>query len=135
MNFAPDTNIQRVAEAYALDACDYVRTYFRVSLDWSDASIEQVERVLDVFHREIANAKPSEEQVMGFAKMFGSYVGEVFRKNHGASWGIVEMESQQFPGLKAARSESVFWPWGRARSRLVEGAEHNVWHYYTALTR
>ncbi|MCX6952802.1 MAG: hypothetical protein NTV51_11640 [Verrucomicrobia bacterium] len=135
MKFTPDDGVRMIAEAYALDARDFVRTQFHITLDGSDASIQHIERVMDAFQREIATAKPSEEQIMGFAKMFGSYLGEVFRKNHGAAWGVAEMNGERVAGLKATTGDKVFWPWGRARSRLVEGAEHNVWHYYSALIR
>jgi hypothetical protein len=73
---------------------------------------------------------------MGFAKMFGSYIGEVYRKNHGATWGLVEMAGQRFPGLKSESAAStLFWPWGRPQNRLVDGAENNVWHYYSDLVK
>jgi hypothetical protein len=135
MNFTPDDKIQKIAEAYALDACDFLRDHFGITLDWTDASIQHIESVMDRFYREAAQARPTAEQIMGFAKMFGSYIGEVYRKNHGASWGLVEMEGQQFPGLRALSSDLTFWPWGRARNRLVDGAENNVWHYYRELTK
>ena len=133
MTFTPDDKIQQIAEAFSLDAVDFLRDQFRITLDWSDASIQNIETVMDIFHRESAKARPSPEQVMQFAKMFGSYVGEVYRKNHGATWGLVEMDGQRFPGLKSTTSDTTFWPWGRARNRLVDGAENNVWHYYSAL--
>jgi hypothetical protein len=135
MSFTPDDKIQKVAEAYALDACDFLRDHFRITLDWSDGSIQQIESAMDRFHREAAKAKPSPEQVMQFAKMFGSYIGEVYRKNHGASWGLAELNGQKFPGLKAQKSDTTFWPWGRAKNRLVDGAENNVWHYYSELIK
>ena len=135
MSFTPGEKIQKIAEAYALDTCDFFRDHFRITLDWTDSSIQHLESVMDKFHREAASAKPSTEQVMGFAKMFGSYVGEVYRKNHGATWGLVEMNGQRFPGLKAQESDTTFWPWGRARNRLVDGAENNVWHYYSELIK
>ncbi len=135
MSFIPDEKIQKIAEAYALDACDFLRDHFRIMLDWSDASIQHIESALDTFHREMPKARPTEAQVMGFAKMFGSYIGEVYRKNHGAAWGVVEMNGQRFPGLKAESSDTTFWPWGRVRNRLVDGAENNVWHYYSELTK
>lgn len=133
MNFTPDDKIRQIAEAYALDTCDFLRDHFRITLDWSDASIQHIESALDRFHREAAKARPSSEQVMQFAKMFGSYIGEVYRKNHGATWGLVEMDGGRFPGLRAESSDTTFWPWARVRKRLVNGAEDNVWHYYTAL--
>ena len=135
MTFTPDDKIQKIAEAYALDACDFLRDHFHIILDWSDASIQHIESTLDTFHCEAAKAQPTPEQVMGFAKMFGSYIGEVYRKNHGATWGLVEINGQRFPGLKATASDTTFWPWGRARNRLVNGAENNVWHYYSELIR
>jgi hypothetical protein len=51
MSFTPDTNIQKIAEAYSLDACDFLRDHFRITLDSSDASIQQIESALDTFHR------------------------------------------------------------------------------------
>jgi hypothetical protein len=135
MNFTPDAKIQQIAEAFALDACDFLRDNFHITLDWSDASIQHVESAMDRFHREATKAKPTPDQVMQFAKMFGSYIGEVYRKNHGATWGLVEMDGKRFPGLKAQASETTFWPWGRARNRLVRGGEDNVWHYYSELVK
>ena len=135
MNFFPDEKVQKVAEAYALDACDFLRDHFRVTLDWSDKSIQQIESALDTFHGELQSAKPTPEKVMEFAKMFGSYVGEVFRKNHGATWGFVEADGRRSPGLKAQKADLTFWPWSRVRSRLVNGAENNVWHYYEELLK
>jgi hypothetical protein len=135
MSFTPDDKIQKIAEAYSLDACDFLRDHFQVELDWSDASIQEIEKVMDTFSRRARSAKPTEEQVMGFAKMFGSYVGEVYRKNHGAAWGMVEMNGQTLPGLKTELDGTLFWPWGRARNRLIDGVENNVWHYYSQLPK
>ena len=56
----------------------------------------------------MGKVKPSDEQVMVFAKMFGSYIGEVYRKNHGANWGLVAMDGQCFPGMKAESSDTTF---------------------------
>ena len=135
MSFTPDENLQKIAEAYALDACDFLRDHFAITLDWTDESIQHVESIMDKFHRDLAQSNPSDEQIMRFAKIFGSYVGEVYRKNHGASWGLVELDGQQVPGMKAEASGVTFWPWLRARNRLMDGAENNVWHYYLELIR
>ena len=133
MEFSEDARYQAMAEAYALDAIDYARDNMKLTLDWSGRSIEVLESILDVFHRELAKAKPTDEQVAEFSRMWGSYLGEVYRKNHGATWGRIAHGDQSFPGLKAA-SGSLFWPWGRAENRLRNGPEDNVWHYYLSLT-
>lgn len=131
--FTEDSKIQEIASAYALDAQDFARNHFKLNLDWSDKSIEHIETILGVLHDQMAKAKPTEEQLFRFAKMFGSYVGEVFRRNHGATWGIVNLDGQEFPGLKANGSAGLFWPWGRTQNRIVNGAEDNIWHYYQVL--
>ncbi len=131
--FTPDEKIARIAEGYSLDAVDFFRDHFQLTLDWSDESIKKVESVMDTFHHELEREKPSDEQVMQFAKLFGSYIGEVYRKNHGAAWGWVELNGQRFPGMKKDANGNLFWPWGRARDRLTKGAECNVWDYYRVM--
>lgn len=62
MEFTEDARYQAMAEAYALDAIDYARDNMRLTLDWGDRSIEILESILDVFHRGLAEAKPTDEQ-------------------------------------------------------------------------
>lgn len=133
-SFSADPKIQKVAEAYAEDAVDYSAKTFGVKLDWSDESIGKAELVLSKMSASYsaANPQPTTEQVMSFAKMFGSYVGEVYRRNHGATWGMVSLGGQTFPGLRTASGVN-FWPWGRVLERITSGSEDNVSDYYGAL--
>ncbi|QXC38035.1 hypothetical protein V3429_15960 [Aeromonas jandaei] len=132
--FTPDANVQKVAEAYAQDAVDMAKNQFGITLDWSDASIPTVEKALALMHSSFITTKPrpTEEQAMSFAKGYGSYIGEVYRRNHGGEWGIVSLNGQKFPGLKT-KSGVNFWPWGRALNRIMQGPENNVADYYRAL--
>jgi len=132
-NFKSDANVNKVAEAYSLDAIEIASRNFSVNLDWSEASIELVEQMLNTLHEQMSNAKPDEETIWTFAKALGSYVGEVYRKHHGGEWGIVQLGVDQFPGMQADKGVE-FWPWGRAYQRLVKGPEDNIWHYYLRLT-
>lgn len=133
-SFIADADTQRMNEAYALDAVDAARANFGVELDWSDESIGAVEEMLGELHEQIASA-PSDDAIWSFAKAFGSYTGEVYRRNHGATWGIVVLDGDRFPGMQAAGSCQLFWPWGKAHNRLVNGPEDNVLHYYQVLVR
>jgi hypothetical protein len=134
-SFTPDANVQKVAEAYALDAIDFAKKQFNISLDWSDPGVAKVEQALAMMHSSFLTTtpRPTEEQAMTFAKAFGSYVGEVYRKNHGGSWGFVSLNGQQFPGLQT-KSGVNFWPWGRAQSHHAK-FENNVADYYRALEK
>ena len=134
--FSADEKIQQVAEAYSLDAVDVAKSNFKLILDWSDSSVAKIESILDMLHAERTKARPSDDQVWAFAKMLGSYVGEVYRKNHGATWGMITSGGDEFPGLQAANKEStLFWPWGRVHNRLTDGPSDNVWHYYQNLIK
>src|SRR5262245_41270518 len=132
--FQPDPQVAEIAEAYALDAVDLAARNFGVTLDWSEASVRQVEQMLGRLHDEMVSAQPPEDAVWTFAKAFGSYVGEVLRRHHGGEWGMVSMGGQSFPGLQQVGG-ALCWPWGKAHKRLVNGPEDNVWHYYSVLVQ
>ena len=132
--FVPDPVIKEIAEAYALDAVESTLRNMKLVLDWSEASVHLVEFVLNDLHRQARNANPTREQVYTVAKVFGSYVGEVFIRHHGGAWGMVTLGGETFPGIRAAEGGGLFWPWGRAMNRLENGPEDNIWHYYLHLT-
>jgi hypothetical protein len=131
--FEKDDKIQTVAEAYAQDAIDFVRAHYSKRLNWSDESIRDIEEVAAHLHDTLPDPRPAEEQIFGMAKMLGSYVGEVFRRNHGALWGRAKMGGESFPGLQGLHDGVTFWPWGRVQNRLINGPEDNIWHYYQIL--
>jgi hypothetical protein len=132
--FQPDGQVAEVAGAYALDAVDLAARNFGVTLDWSEASVRQVEQMLGRLHAELTSARPPEDAVWTFAKAFGSYVGEVLRRHHEGEWGMVSMEGQSFPGLQLAGGP-LCWPWGKAYKRLTDGPGDNLWHYYSVLAQ
>lgn len=134
--FSPDPKIQKIAEAYSQDAVDFSAKQFGIKLDWSDASIANVEKALAQMNSSYVSTspKPTDEQVMSFAKAYGSYVGEVYRRNHGGEWGMVNLGGGRFPGLRTT-SGSSFWPWGRVFNRITKGAEDSIADYYVALLK
>jgi hypothetical protein len=98
--FRSDGQVGEVAEAYALDTVDLAARNFRVTLDWSEATVRHVEQMPGQRHDEMASAQPSEDAVWTFAKAFGSYVGEVLRWHRGGEWSIVTMGGRSLPGLQ-----------------------------------
>ncbi|VWC55443.1 hypothetical protein BLA9940_02309 [Burkholderia aenigmatica] len=135
-SFSPEPNIPKVAEAYSLDAVDFSAKQFGIKLDWSDASVANVEKALAQMSSSYvsANPRPTDEQVMAFAKVYGSYVGEVYRRNHGGEWGVIALGGRRFPGLRTT-SGSSFWPWGRVFHRITKGTEDNIADYYAPLLK
>lgn len=133
-SFVADPRVQKIAEGYALEAVRYSKEELGITLDWTDASIANVEAALARVHALYMHTepRPTDQQAMVYAHTFGSYVGEVYRRNHNGEWGVVVLGGQTFPGL-STRSGTTFWPSGRALNRITQGSENNVAHYYKFL--
>jgi hypothetical protein len=131
--FRPDTHIAEIAAAYAHDAVELSATSFRLTLDFSEESIASLEQLLGRLHESLATQRPQEDRIWTFAKTFGSYLGEVFRKAHTGEWGMVTTTGEPSPGLRCEPRDLTFSPWLRAHRRILRGAAENVWEYYRSL--
>ena len=129
-NFVPDERVHKIATAYSLDAVDTAKQNFGVELDWSVESIREVEKILARLHEAMNDEAPSDETLQTFAKIFGSYLGEVVRREHGGQWGLLGAEGEATPGMSHG-----IWPWDRAYKRITLGPDENVWHYYQLIFR
>ena len=129
--FESDPKVQQVAEAYSVNMVEMAKTHFGVELDWSDESIRHIERIAEQTYTDFKTSNPPPERLEAAYMMLGSYVGEVFRRNHGAEWGWVTLERERFVGMQG--NPQLFWPWGKAKKRILQGAEENLWFYYQTL--
>lgn len=127
-------------EAYAQDAVDFARERFQLNLDYSEESLQQIERILGQLHETIPKgvfAKlfkhgPSDTQIRQMAKMWGGYVGEVIRRRWGGQWST-ESEAQPGGVITLQIGGSEIYPPAKVFKRLTNGPEDNVWHYYQVL--
>lgn len=120
--FIENPTIKRMAERYASEAIEVSKSRFGVSLNYSAESINDVSKILDKLHQSYVARKGDmmDEEVMTMSKSFGSYIGEVIRRRHGAEWGTANFEGQDFPAVRS-RAGLVYLPWSRAASRIVTG--------------
>lgn len=134
MEFTEDPKIQQAAETLALDAIAFARKNFQVELDFSDGSIAHIESIMENFDRStLGRGLPRPEVLAQFGKMFGSYIGEVYRKNHGGVWGMVAADDGgSMPGVQGANGK-LFWPWARVENRMRQGPQDSVLDYYLFL--
>ena len=134
--FTKNPDVSKIAEGYSLDCIDWVKAQTRMDLDWSDSSIQHIEGLLNSLSEMAAKNPPPPERVQDFSKMFGFYIGEVYRKNHGGVvWGDVIIDGKKYYGLGNPKTgEAFIWPNVKANKRIVLGAEENVWVYYQAIT-
>ncbi len=133
-DFVADAAIQKDAEASAAEAVAMAKRQFNLVLDGSDNSIDDIERALAAVHSSyaLASPKPADEQLLPIAKAFGAYIGEVYRRNHGATWGTVTMNGSDYPGFRTASGVNV-WPVGRVMNRITDGPENDVAAFYRKL--
>jgi hypothetical protein len=134
MSFKKDEGTRKTAEAYAKDTVEYAKKHFKLTLDWKDSSIDALEKMFADLDIDRAQAPPSVERTGEFAKMFGSYVGEVYRRNHGATWGLITRNGETIPGLQA-KDGKLFWPWGAVQGRLIQGHKDSIAAYYKMLVQ
>jgi len=126
--------INDMMSAYAEDAVDFARQRFGISLDYSHASVEQVESIAAKlfqsqpkgFVGKLFHKGPSEEEIQTICKMLGGYIGEVLRRTKGAEWAI----NQEFSAIGLQNGETWLFPPAKIHKRLANGAEDNLWSYF-----
>ena len=124
-------------QAYAEQAVAAAREY-KVRLDYSEESLQQVEIILERLHNSIpggtpggaASAAPSDAETEDLCKVWGGYLGEVVRRRWGGEW-VLEI----YPGgnvLTVALSVlgGTVFPSMKIYRRLSQGAAENVWSFY-----
>ena len=85
--------------------------------------------------------EPTDEQVMLCAKSYGSYVGEVYRRNHGWRRGMVTLGENRLPGLQTTSGSSFGRAFNRIKGcrgryrRLLHGPAEKVTHGESARFR
>ena len=120
--------------AYAADAVDFARQRFSVSLDYSHASVEQVESIAEKlfqaqpkgFIGKLFKKAPSEQELQTVCKMLGGYIGEVLRRSKGGEWAL----NQEFSAIGIQSGESWLFPPAKVHKRLTNGSEDNLWSYF-----
>lgn len=139
-----EPTVTDMMEAYAQDAVDMAKANFGEDLDYSERSIQKVERCLRQLHETIPKGTfgklfgrgPSQDEIETVGKMFGGYLGEVFRKHHGGEWLIEEIPGSPGPVITLRHSGGgKFFPPAKVYGRLTNGDEDNVWIFYQVLVR
>jgi len=103
-------SVAEMMSAYAQDAVEYAQRSFDIFLDYSEASVQQVETVMAKLFETMPKGTlgklftkgPSQHEFEQITKMFGGYLGEVTRRAWGGRW---KLESAAFPGQQVITFE------------------------------
>lgn len=104
----------------------------KIVLDYTDESIQGLEKLLGMIHKEYKKTK-SEEGMIGLALMCGGYIGEVIRKKgKGGTW---KRDHPQFgeDSFPFEWQGSTLFLMGWCLKRIFDGPGDNVWSKYQAL--
>jgi hypothetical protein len=129
ISFEADPKIRQMAEDSSRNMIHCAKEQFGIELDWSDDSIQEIERIAGRVHRSYLKDGPPLGRVASYYTMIGSYIGEVFRRNHGGEWGVVTLNGERSPGIKH-NPDGLFWPHVKAKQRILVGPEDNLFFYY-----
>jgi hypothetical protein len=113
------------------------------TLDYSPASIERVEKVLEMLYAELphdgapAFSGQAADDALDTARVYGGYIGEVLRRSSGGEW-LLDREtdpSDPNPAIALQKGAKRVFPVDKVMKRLFNGTQDNVWFYYQMLAK
>ena len=130
-----DEKVKEVAETYANDCVNWVASNFSGRIDYEDRNIGAIENFLDDLYKANKKNPLPKDRLDSFEKMFGFYIGEVFKRNHGnVSWGWGISDGERVYALcKNSTGDALCYPVQKIQKRIENGSEENVLVYYHAL--
>jgi hypothetical protein len=78
--------ISTLMQGAASDAVGYAAEQHQQKLDFSLASLEQIDTMLATLHQKQQQQRHSAEMLFTLSNILGAYVGEVFIANYGGFW-------------------------------------------------
>ncbi|HYL86325.1 MAG TPA: hypothetical protein VE263_19025 [Candidatus Angelobacter sp.] len=117
----------------AQEAATLARDRYGITLDFSEASVKELESLLAGMHTSLPKAgdpaRPSDQWLTGVAVTFGAYLGEIFRKNLGGKW---MPQNPVAPGSLPALNVlgNTLTPCRKVLKRILEGPAENVAFFY-----
>ncbi|MBQ0997503.1 MULTISPECIES: hypothetical protein [Streptomyces] len=113
---------------FAADIVVAAREVSQVDLDYSVASLAQVDEVIEGIRGDGPPVDAVAETLFGF----GAYVGEVLVRHTDAQWVDFDDSARQLFGhaFGVATSTGQLWnPLGKAFARYVNGAEDSLYYF------
>jgi hypothetical protein len=120
------------AQWLATDAVQDAKDNNHVALDYTPASIQNVEKILGQLHDQYAK-NPSSISANGLASAYGAYIGEVIRRSE------PDVKWERDDPVGGEKSYPLIWgslrtyPMAWCYHRIENGPEDDVWFKYRAL--
>ena len=131
MNPPSPTNARQLAEL----AVTTTRNVANIQLDYSPASLKQVDELICGFRAQGHTAATMQETIF----LFGCYLGEVVVRNHGGQWklaadtGLRQVAPPDMLVLETP-NQATWNPIGKAFKLLANGMEDSLAFFYGVVT-
>ncbi len=131
-------DIGQMMQGYAEDAVRSAR-HRNVNLDYSEQSVEEIERLLGELHDEMQSSAPSgsssssqtaEQWLDETSRIWGGYFGEVVRRRFGGEWTVEKYPAGDFLIVTLNVNGAKLFPAMKIHKRLTEGAVENLVLFY-----
>ena len=133
-SMTPDAKLAGTLVAQAQSAVHSAKLKWQESLDFTQDSLEAIERILGKIHNAgrygSGSATPSAAELATASRMWGIYIGEVIRRHYGGQWSQDENGA-----LSLLIGEARADPIGKARKRMVDGAGENIRYYFSSMLK
>jgi hypothetical protein len=132
-SFEPDESVQRMAERAAGMIVDAAPKIFDVTLDGSEASIEQVDQILNQLHDRtgVAEVMPDDMR-SSIADALGYYAGQLYCRYQGGTWGVLSAGEDRVAAIRDGQGR-MFSPTSRAHKQLEAGSADSLGFFYRYL--
>jgi hypothetical protein len=121
------TTLADEMKALALEAQRFSRKHLVLELDFSEASIQELENHADSLTFAIRGGKTPENLAM-LTRIWGAYVGESLRKATGAEW--VEEAAGQVRRIGLKGATVTVHPHEQVHQRLIGSKEHSILRFF-----
>ena len=102
---------------------------FKVHLDYSENSLEEVERLMARFGDDLTSGNAA-GKIDEMAKIWGGYLGEVVRRRFGGEWSNEKYPAGDFLIVTLNVNGARLFPSMKVHKRLTEGSNENIWSFY-----
>jgi hypothetical protein len=135
----PESELSERMRDLADKAVTLARNQYQTKLDFSEESLQLVERILAKLSRDIPKGffgrllkrGPTQKQIEAICELLGAYIGEVIRRKWDGTWRMDSSFGATLPALSVLGGD--IYPTNKVWKRLVDGDGDNVWAYYRML--
>jgi hypothetical protein len=115
-------------KAHALEAQKFSRKHLVLELDYSEASVRELENHYDTVHFALKGGDSPENRAL-LTRLWGAYIGEALRRATGAEWIEEQSAGERRLGLKGHQG-TVIYPHEVVGKRLFDKKAGNVLEFF-----